>query len=151
MPTPTGTYSLVLCCRHRSAQVKITRWINKHYIIGRIKIFLGWLQLHKHVSQNFQVLTVYLCTFNRSSLSFSWYPDNNKWVEKITHSHVSWTELSSWANIYIWNRRAQSACPINGIFGRIGSWPDSDQKMARLASKVTFGKILRTKWANEIE
>ena len=142
MPTPTGTYSLVLCCRHRSAQVKITRWINKHYIIGRIKIFLGWLQLHKHVSQNFQVLTVYLCTCNRSSLTYTVSADiltTTSGLKKITHSHVSWTELSSWANNYIWNRRGQSACSINGIFGRIGSWPDTDQKMARLASKVTFG------------
>ena len=141
MPTPTGTYSLVLCCRHLSAQVKITRWINKHYIIGRIKIFLGWLQLHKHVSQNFQVLR-YLCTCNRSSLTYTVSADiltTTSGLKKITHSHVSWTELSSWANNYIWNRRAQSACSINGIFGRIGSWPDTDQKMARLASKVTFG------------
>ena len=143
MPTPTGTYSLVLCCRHCSAQVKITRWINKHYIIGRIKIFLGWLQLHNQVSQNFQVLTVYLCTWNRSSLTYTVSADiltTTSGLKKITHSHASWTELSSWANIYIWNRRAQSACPINGSFGRISSWPDSDQKMARRASKVTFGQ-----------
>lgn len=67
MPTPTGTYSLVLCCRHLSAQVKITRWINKHYIKGGMKIFLAWLQSHKHVSENFHVLTVYLC--NRSNMT----------------------------------------------------------------------------------
>ena len=97
MPTPTGTYSLILCCRHRSAQVKITRWINKHYIIGRIKIFLGWLQLHKHVSQNFQVLTVYLCTCNRSSLTYTVSADILTTTSGLKKLHTAMSHELNWA------------------------------------------------------
>ena len=92
MPTLTGTYSLVLCCRHLSAQVKITRWINKYYIKGRMKIFLGWLQLHDHVSQNFHVVTVYLC--NGSNMTHTVSADvltTGSGLQKLhtLYSHVS--------------------------------------------------------------
>ena len=92
MPTLTGTYSLVLGCRHLSAQVKITRWINKHYIKGGMEIFLGWLQLHKHVSQNFYVLTVCLC--HRSNMTHTVPADiltTGSGLQKLhtLYSHVS--------------------------------------------------------------